>query len=59
MSIENRQESKARSETISAFRSLGITVAVVISWSLNHSVGWAILHGVFGWLYLLYYWIFL
>lgn len=36
--------------------SMGATLAVVISWGLNHSIGWAILHGVFGWFYVIYHW---
>ena len=38
---------------------LGTLIAVIISWSLNKSVLWAILHGIFGWLYIFYYLIFL
>jgi len=34
---------------------LGIIIAVVISWSVNQSILWAILHGIFGWFYVLYY----
>ena len=33
----------------------GSCLAMVISWSLNSSVMWAILHGIFGWMYVLYY----
>ena len=33
----------------------GTALAMVISWSLNKSVFWAILHGVFGWIYVVYY----
>jgi len=35
--------------------SVGTAVAAVISWSVNHSVGWAILHAMFSWFYILYY----
>jgi hypothetical protein len=35
--------------------SLGTAIAVVISWSVNHSILWAILHGVFSWVYVIYY----
>jgi hypothetical protein len=35
--------------------SLGSAIAVAISWSLNKSVLWAILHGIFGWFYVIYY----
>lgn len=36
--------------------SYGLTLgAVVISWSLNHSIWWAILHGIFSWFYVIYF----
>ena len=38
--------------------SLGSIIAVAVSWSLNHSIIWAILHGLFGWFYVVYYLIF-
>jgi hypothetical protein len=38
--------------------SLGSIIAVTVSWSLNHSIIWAILHGLFGWFYVIYYLIF-
>ena len=34
---------------------LGTVIAVVISWSKWHNILWAIIHGFFGWLYVLYY----
>lgn len=34
--------------------SLGTTLAVVCSWQRNRSILWAILHGIFSWLYVLY-----
>lgn len=33
---------------------LGTIIAVVISWSRNKSVLWAIIHGILGWLYIIY-----
>jgi hypothetical protein len=33
----------------------GAALAMVISWSLWNSVGWAILHGIFSWFYVIYY----
>ena len=33
----------------------GTVLAVVISWSIHHSILWAILHGLFGWFYVVYY----
>jgi hypothetical protein len=34
---------------------IGTSVAAVVSWSINHSIGWALVHAFFGWFYLLYY----
>ena len=34
---------------------LGSMIAVAISWSINHSIWWALWHGVFGWFYVIYY----
>lgn len=34
---------------------LGSAIAVAISWSLNQSIIWAIIHGFFGWFYVIYY----
>ncbi len=34
---------------------LGSALAVAISWSLHKSILWAILHGIFGWFYVVYY----
>jgi hypothetical protein len=33
----------------------GSALAIAISWSANHSILWAILHGIFSWLYVIYY----
>ena len=33
---------------------LGSIIAVVISWSRNKSILWAIIHGILGWLYVIY-----
>ncbi len=38
---------------------LGGAIAVTVSWSLNHSVLWCVLHGICGWFYLIYYGIYL
>jgi hypothetical protein len=34
---------------------LGAAIAVAISWSRNQSILWAILHGIFGWFYVIYF----
>ncbi len=33
----------------------GTALAIAISWSLHKSILWAIVHGFFGWLYVIYY----
>ncbi len=33
---------------------LGTVIAIVISWSRNKSILWAIIHGILGWLYVIY-----
>ena len=35
--------------------SLGSAIAVAISWSINKSIVWAIVHGVLSWLYVIYF----
>lgn len=34
---------------------MGSTLAMVISWSVNHSILWAIIHGFLSWVYVIYY----
>ena len=34
---------------------LGTGIAVAISWSVNKSIVWAIIHGVLSWLYVIYF----
>lgn len=33
----------------------GSVLAITISWSANHSILWAIIHGCLSWLYVVYY----
>ncbi len=33
----------------------GTAMAITISWSVHHSIVWAMIHGVFSWLYVIYY----
>ena len=37
---------------------IGSVIAVLLSWTTWHSVGWAIIHFLFGWLYVFYWLIF-
>jgi len=34
---------------------IGAILAMIISWSTYHSVLWAIIHGLLGWFYILYW----
>ena len=34
--------------------SFGSALAMVISYSAHHSILWAIIHGIFGWFYVIY-----
>ena len=34
---------------------LGSAIAVAISWSLHQSIIWAIIHGFFGWFYVIWH----
>jgi hypothetical protein len=34
--------------------SFGSALAIAISYSANHSILWAIVHGILGWLYVIY-----
>ena len=35
--------------------SFGSALAIAISWSVNHSILWAIVHGILSWIYVIYY----
>lgn len=39
--------------------SLGTVMAMVVSWSVNKSILWMLLHGFCGWLYIIYYALFI
>ena len=42
-------------KTVTHGLSMGTALAMIISWSLHHSILWAIIHGIFSWLYVIYY----
>jgi hypothetical protein len=51
-----RQTATQRSVQVAkAGVSFGSALAITISWSAHHSILWAILHGFFSWLYVVYY----
>lgn len=49
-------EQRLRSgEVVRTGISLGSALAIAISWSVNKSILWAILHGVLSWFYVAYF----
>jgi len=49
---ENKKTTKT---VVSKGLSFGSALAMVISWSINKSILWAIIHGIFSWFYVIYY----
>ena len=47
------ENNEKRGVSYSAGISLGQAIAVVMSWSLHHSIWYAIGHGIIGWIYVL------
>lgn len=43
------------STAVKAGISFGTALAIAISWSANHSILWAIFHGILSWIYVVYY----
>jgi len=51
-----RQSARVRSvQMAKAGVSFGSALAITISWSLHHSIIWAIIHGFLSWLYIIWY----
>jgi len=44
-----------QAEAARAGISFGTALAIAISWSQHQSILWAIVHGFFSWLYVIYY----
>ncbi len=53
----SRKKSAAVQSGVSCITCVGVAVATQISWSINHSIGWAIWHGFLNWIYVIYRWI--
>ena len=45
----------AQTTYVSSGMSFGSALAIVISWSQWQSILWAMFHGIFGWIYVIYY----
>ena len=49
-------EQRLRSgEVVRTGISIGSALAIAISWSVNKSLLWAIIHGLLSWFYVIYY----
>jgi hypothetical protein len=46
---------RAGGQVVRAGISFGSALAMVISWTANKSLLWAIVHGLLSWLYVVYY----
>ncbi|MEO9117003.1 MAG: hypothetical protein ABI311_12660 [Gemmatimonadaceae bacterium] len=44
-----------RYEAAKAGISFGSALAIAISWSVHHSIIWAIIHGFLSWIYVVWY----
>ncbi|MEY4671841.1 MAG: hypothetical protein RLZZ415_1720 [Pseudomonadota bacterium] len=47
--------SEVRNQATRAGIGLGSAIAVAVSWSLNKSLVWAVIHGLLGWIYVIYF----
>ncbi len=48
-------KSKVVEKTVKGGISFGSALAIVISYVNWHSIGWAIIHGLLSWVYVIYY----
>ncbi|WP_286770248.1 hypothetical protein [Sphingobacterium sp. 40-24] len=54
--VFGQEISKSTTKTITQSGiGLGSVIAVVTSWDRNKSILWALIHGILGWLYVIYY----
>lgn len=53
--VHNHYTTEQVTKTVSKGVSFGAVLAMVISYVKWQSIGWAILHGVFNWAYVIYY----
>ena len=44
-----------RREVVRSGIGFGSALAIAISWSVNNSILWAIIHGIFSWFYVIYF----
>jgi hypothetical protein len=47
--------SEGSNSAVSGGIGMGCALAMILSWSRNTSILWAILHGIFSWFYVIYF----
>jgi len=55
MKMNENQKSKTVKNSVKTGITFGSALAMVISYTNWHSVGWAVIHGLMSWLYVVYY----
>ncbi|MFV0518543.1 MAG: hypothetical protein ACK5MV_14220 [Aminipila sp.] len=53
--MDNNNDYKIVSKTVKSGISFGSALAMVISYTTWKSIGWAIIHGLLGWIYVIYF----
>jgi len=53
--MNNLDKKSAARTTVKTGITFGSALAMVISYTAWHSVGWAIFHGLLSWVYVIYY----
>jgi len=54
--VFGQEISKSTTQTITQSGvGIGSVIAIVTSWDRNKSILWALLHGILGWLYVIYF----
>ena len=51
----NGRRYRVRVEGVKYGASFGSALAIAISYSNNHSILWAIIHGILSWIYVIYF----
>ncbi len=53
--MEGENRTTIIKKTVKTGISFGSALAIVISYTTWHSIGWAIFHGLLGWIYVIYF----
>lgn len=53
--VKEEEIEKVKNDIMTMCGNTGSVLAMIVSYSINKSVLWALFHGIFGWFYILYY----